>query len=217
MSRIVVSLRLARMKALPGCCARGPQIFLARGLEMKTVNLLIPLVASLVAPWVQADAIVKTPRTAASATAGQLSTNVQHALARFIAGCSAHDAQILDSVTTEDVRIEYSLDAPGRYLTLDAISLADDCGIDVASGGSSLRAMWIYPTNDQSVAFVQFDVTSDSSGALKRQLALVEMRGEKIARLLSFSPPSNALVTVTGAASPSLTRRAAARQATGSE
>jgi 4-diphosphocytidyl-2C-methyl-D-erythritol kinase len=87
----------------------------------------------------------------------------------------------------------------------------------VASGGSSLRAMWIYPTNDQSVAFVQFDVTSDSSGALKRQLALVEMRGEKIARLLSFSPPSNALVTVTGAASPSLTRRAAARQATGSE
>jgi hypothetical protein len=186
---------------------------------MKTANLLIASVASLVAPWVQADPIVQTPRTAASAGAGQLTTNVQHALARFIVGCSSHDAQMLDSVTTDDVRIEYSLEVPGAYLTLDAISLADDCGITVEPGGARLRTMWIYPTSDQNAVFVQFETSGDTATAPpKRQLALVEMRGEKIARLLSFSPPANALVSARGAASPSLTRRAAAREATtGSE
>ena len=42
---------------------------------MKTVNVLIAAVASLAAPWVQADAIAKSPRTAAGAKAVQLSTN----------------------------------------------------------------------------------------------------------------------------------------------
>jgi len=189
-------------------------MFLAGGLEMKTAHVLIASVASLVAPWVQADAIAKTPRTAASANAGQLTTNVQHALARFIAGCSSHDAKILDSVTTDDVRIEYSLDTPGIYLTLDAISLADDCGMSSQAGGSHLRTLWIYPTNEPNAVFVEFDTTSDSSVApLQRQLALVEMRGAKIARLLSFSAPANTLVSARGAASPSLTVRAASREA----
>jgi hypothetical protein len=186
---------------------------------MKTATVLIASVASLVAPWVQADTIVETPRTAASTSASKLTKNVQYALARFIAGCSSHDAQILDSVITDDVRIEYSLDVPGTYLTLDAISLADDCGLNVESGAARIRTMWIYPTNDENAVFVQFDTAGDSSTApLRRQLALVEMRGEKISRLLSFSPPANALVSVRGAASPSLTRRAASREATtGSE
>ena len=170
---------------------------------MKTVNVLIASVASLAAPWVQADAIAKSPRTAPSAKAVQLNTNVRDALTRFIAGCSSHNAQLLDSVTTDDVRIEYSLNVPGTYLTLDAISLADDCGIDMESGGSHIRTMQIYPTNDEGVVFVEFDTTSDSSTVpLKRQLALVEMRGEKIARLLNFSPPANALLSESRAASP---------------
>jgi len=185
---------------------------------MKTVNVLIASVASLAAPWVQADGIAESPSTATSARAVQLNTNVRNALTRFIAGCSSHDAQLLDSVTTDDVRIEYSLSAPGTYLTLDAISLADDCGINMESGGSHIRRMQIYPTNDEDVVFVEFDTTSDSSPVpLKRQLALVEMRGEKIARLLNFSQPANALLSGRSA-SPSFTARAASREAaTGSE
>ena len=179
---------------------------------MKTVTVLIASLASLVATWVQADAIAKSPRTAAS-------TRVEQALTRFIAGCSSHDAQLLDSVTTDDVRIEYSLDAPGTYLTLDGISLAADCGINMESGGSHIRTMRIYPTNDENVVFVEFDTTNDSSTApLKRQLALIEMRGEKIARLLNFSAPANALINARGAGSPSLSVRAASREAgTGNE
>jgi hypothetical protein len=186
---------------------------------MKTVNVLIASVASLAAPWVQADGIAKSPPTATSARAVQLSTNVRNALTRFIAGCSSHDAQLLDSVTTDDARIEYSLNTPGTYLTLDATSLADDCGINMESGGSRIRTMQIYPTNDEDVVFVEFDTTSDSSNVpLKRQLALVEMRGEKIARLLNFSPPASALLSERGATSPSFTARAASRKAaTGSE
>jgi hypothetical protein len=203
------------------CCARNVRktSSFAGGLEMKTVNVLIASIASLVAPWVQADAIAKSPRTAASARAVQLRTNVQDALTRFVAGCSSHDAQLLNSVTTDDVRIEYSLDTPGMYLTLDAISLAADCGINMGSGGSHIRTMQIYTTNDENVVFVEFDTTSDSSTVpLKRQLALVEMRGEKIARLLNFSPPANTLLSERRAASPSFTARAASREAaTGSE
>jgi hypothetical protein len=185
---------------------------------MKTVTMLIASVASLAAPWVQADAIANSPRTASSAKAVQLNTNVRDALTRFIAGCSTHDAQLLDSVTTDDVRIEYSLNAPGTYLSLDAISLADDCGINMESG-SHIRTIQIYPTNDENVVFVEFDTTNDSSIVpLKRQLALIEMRGAKIARLLNFSQPANALLSGRRVASPSFTARAASRAAaTGSE
>jgi hypothetical protein len=117
-------------------------------------------------------------------------------------------------VTTDDVRIEYSLNAVGTYLTLDAIALADDCGINMESGGSHIRTMQIYPTSDEDVAFVEFETTSDSSTVpLRRQLALVEMRGEKIARLLNFSPPSNALLSEKAAASPSFTARTGSRSA----
>jgi hypothetical protein len=184
---------------------------------MKTVNVLIASVATLAAPWVQADAIAKPARTAPSARAVQLNTNARDALTRFIAGCSSHDAQLLDSVTTDDVRIEYSLGAPGTYLTLDAISLADDCGINMESG-SHIRTMQIYPTNDENVVFVEFDTTSDSSNVpSQRQLALVEMHGEKIARLLNFSQPTNALLSARRTASPSFTAHAATREAAGSE
>ena len=146
------------------------------------------------------------PRALQQAQRPSSRTTVQHALPRFIAGCSSHDAQLLNSVTTDDVRIEYSLDAPGTYLTLDATSLADDCGINMEAGGSHIRTMWIYPTNDENVVFVEFDTTSDSSMApLKRQLALIEMRGEKIARLLNYSPPAKALLSARGPASPSFT------------
>jgi hypothetical protein len=186
---------------------------------MKTVNVLIASVASLVAAGVQADAIAKSPPAAAGAEAGQLSTKFQHALTQFIAGCSSHNSQLLNSVTTDDVRIEYSLDTPGTYLTFDAISLDIDCGINMESGGSQIRAMRIYPTNDEDVVFVEFDTTSDSTMApSKRQLALIEMRGEKIARLLNFSPPTKALVSARGVASPSFTAHANSREAaTGSE
>jgi hypothetical protein len=79
--------------------------------------------------------------------------------------------------------------------------------------------MQIYPTNDENVVFVEFDTTNDSSIVpLKRQLALIEMRGAKIARLLNFSQPANALLSGRRVASPSFTARAASRAAaTGSE
>jgi hypothetical protein len=74
--------------------------------------------------------------------------------------------------------------------------------------------MQIYPTNDENVVFVEFDTTSDSSSVpLKRQLALVEMRGAKIARLLNFSQPANALLSVRRVAPPSFTAHAASRDA----
>lgn len=179
---------------------------------MKTANVLIASVACMLAPYVQADPSA-APSTATNDRA-ELISRVQRTLTAFVAACSAHDAHRLDTVTTDDARVEYALETPGAYLTLDATSLPADCGIGMRSEGSHIRRLWIYPTNDANAVFVEFEATNDFSTAPpRRQLALVEMRGARIARLLNFSAPPNALFSADETASPSFSTNAAVREA----
>jgi hypothetical protein len=201
------------MEAQKSCVAMTSTYLslLEGGFDMKTINVLIASGACMFAPWVQADSSA-TSRTTTNERA-ELTSQVQRTIAAFVAACSAHDAQRLDSITTDDVRIEYALETPGAFLTLDATSLPTDCGIGVRSEGSISR-LWIYPTNDANAVFVEFDATSDSSSPPRRQLALVEMRDAQIARLLNFSAPPDALLGAEKTAQPSFSANAAAREAT---
>jgi hypothetical protein len=132
------------------------------------------------------------PQTAAARKWADLIGRTERALGGYAAACASSDGPALTRVTTDDLRIEYTLGEPGTYLTVGSNAPAG-CG---AMRGLSSRTsnVWIFPTNS-AVVFVQFDAPTAANAPSQRQLALVEMRGDRIARITNFSAPPPALTT----------------------
>jgi hypothetical protein len=113
----------------------------------------------------------------------------------FIAACAAQDGGRLARLTTDDLRVEYALDTPGTYYAIDASDSATECSA-LSGMRIELSSVRLYPTADQEAMFVQYE----RGGELeifenRQQLALIELRDQRIARILSFSPPSGVVVT----------------------
>ena len=154
----------------------------------------------------QASDTAQVPRTAAARAAGDLIARTERAITGYVSACASRDVKRLTGLTTDDVRVEFTLDEPGTYLTLTSDSLLASCVPGVSPGKGR---MWIFPTNDPNAVFVQYDLSVSSSKATTRQLALVEMRGEQIARMRNFGPISAATVastTLLAAATPCAAR-----------
>ena len=161
---------------------------------MKSHNLFIPALGTMLTfatgATLAADVAAQVPRTAAAQTAADLISSVERAITGYVAACVSRDARGLNSVTTEDVRIEYALDTPGTYFSLDANSLIADCAANTPADNSESHVsnLWIFPTHDSNAVFVQYDAPAGSAETLShRQLALVEMRGDRISRMLNFA------------------------------
>jgi hypothetical protein len=173
---------------------RSPYIPTAGEIAMKSCNLIFVPLGALFALAANADVTAKTPRIAAAQNAAGVISHAQRAVTSFVAACASRDAVRLNSVTTDDVRIEYALEDPGSYLSVDAASLITACAAqaDASSTGPRIANLWIFPTSDASTVFVQYDLTAGAEGPPHRQLALVELRGERIARMLNYSgaPPA---------------------------
>jgi cytochrome c len=172
-------------------------------------HLLIPaLGAALIltaTAAISADGQVHVPSTTAAQNSARLISSAERAIDRFVAACAARDARGLSNVTTGEVRVEYALDDPGTYLSMDASSLVAACAASTSAAktGSRVSNFWIFPTNDPNTVFVQYDAPGESSDATThRQLALVEMQGDRIARMLNFAAVPRSFVAgiVRGAA-----------------
>ena len=154
----------------------------------------------------QASETAHVPRTAAARAAEDLIARTERAITGYVAACASRDVKRLTGLTTDDVRVEFTLDEPGTYLTLTSDSLMASCVPGVSPGRGR---MWIFPTNDANAVFVQYDLSVSSAKVATRQLALVEMRGEQIARMRNFGPISAATVastTLLAAATPCAAR-----------
>ena len=172
---------------------------------MKCHNLFIPTLGAVLTlaadVALSADVAAQVPRTAAAQTASDLISRAELAITDFFAACVSRDAQGLNNVTTNDVRIEYTLDDPEAYLSMDACSLIADCAANTPAGDSEshVSILWIFPTGDANAVFVQYDAPTGSAETMShRQLALVEMRGDRISRMLNFAavPPFSVASTV---------------------
>lgn len=137
----------------------------------------------------------RVPVIDAARPAAALISRADRAIRRYLDACrSNHDA--LD-IVTGDARIEYTLDDPGALLSLDASSIFASCA---SAGTSDAQAvnLWIFTTGEENAVFVQYDI--QSSGPERkpplatRQIALVEMRGERIHRMRNFGAPPELLV-----------------------
>ncbi|RPH54881.1 MAG: hypothetical protein EHM84_00715, partial [Lysobacterales bacterium] len=89
---------------------------------MRSCNLIFVPLGVLLALGANADVTAKTPRVAAAPNANLIS-QAERAITSYVAACATHDAPRLTSATTDDVRIEYALEDPGTWPSLDAASL----------------------------------------------------------------------------------------------
>jgi len=64
--------------------------------------------------------------------------------------------------------------AMNRYFTHDALS-------------ARVSNLWIYPTNDSSSVFVQYEIRDAGGNSSQRQLALIELRGQEITRIVDLA------------------------------
>jgi hypothetical protein len=152
---------------------------------MKTCKSLVVTVFALAfaADAANASELAQVPQTAAAKAAAGVILKVERAIIDYLSACASNDAQDLQGVLTEDARIEFAMDEPGTYLSIDASSWGADCAAQISN-------LWIFPTLDADAVFVQYDVPASSGALQERQLVLVEMRGERIARMVNFSGSS---------------------------
>ncbi|MBS0419699.1 MAG: hypothetical protein JSR66_18460 [Proteobacteria bacterium] len=47
--------------------------------------------------------------------------------------------------------------------------------------------LWIYPTNDSNSVFVQYELQDADGNRSQRQLALIELRGQQISRIVDLA------------------------------
>jgi hypothetical protein len=63
--------------------------------------------------------------------------------------------------------------AMNRYFVRDALA-------------ARVSNLWIFPTNDLSSVFVQYELRDPNGQGSRRQLALVELKGEEITRIVDL-------------------------------
>jgi ketosteroid isomerase-like protein len=115
----------------------------------------------------------------------------ERAVTSYISAWVARDAERLSRVMTNDAVVDFALDEPGTYLTVDAAALINDCASCTPrmDSGARIANLRVYPTHDPNAVFVQYETISDSAGRTENQLALVELKGERIAHVRNFSAP----------------------------
>jgi len=133
-----------------------------------------------------------TPEAAASAS---LIARAGRALREYVAACSTDD-EALAHTATGDAMVEYALAKPGTYLQVEAAALCANRpdGTLQTRSETHISSLWIYPTRDSNTVFVNytidFDVRSPSELPDSEHLALLEMRGDQIAKLRHFGTVS---------------------------
>jgi hypothetical protein len=131
------------------------------------------------------------PQTAAAKSSAALLSRAERAFNGFVAACASGDAKEASTVTMRDLQLETQLDEPNGYSRLEARSMTARCRA-VGGRGASVSNLWIYPTNDDTSVFVHYTVKLPGA-APQAQLALMEMRGERISRMVTFANPPSRL------------------------
>lgn len=160
---------------------------------MSMRKFLILSAGAMLAFGVHANEASKQP-SAIEARIASTMAGIEHAISEFIAACASNDANRLSEITTADVRIDYALENPGTYYGVDATSLATECPL--ASAAAQLANLHIYPTGEEDVVFVEFDMANLATPALvKSHLAIVEMQAHRIARVVHLSSPPDVVIS----------------------
>jgi hypothetical protein len=169
-------------------------------MRLPNAILIATLMLSMNSMTTLAADSVNASATSASEVNADAISRADHALRDYLLACSVHDAQAIGRAVTADAVFEYVLEEPGSYLTIDATSLRAHCAVEDRAGESPLRIsnLRIFPTSDSNAVFVRYTTPAvgDSPRAVdhselpattSEHLALIELRGDRIAKLRDFT------------------------------
>jgi hypothetical protein len=155
------------------------------------------IVAALMLLTNSFTALAADPTTVPAISQSRVNADVisraDHAVRDYVLACSARDGSAIGRAVTSDAVFEFALDEPGSYLSVDATSLRALCAGEESAAVSQVRIsnVWVFPTGDANSVFVRYTIspaaTLQSGTAEAEHLALVEMRGDRIAKLRDFT------------------------------
>lgn len=138
------------------------------------------------------DCTTGTTAISAEQDSADFIARVREALSHYVAACAIHDLPAMSDYLTSFAAIEYSTADAGRFTALDAHA-ADTCweGPSVSRGRSSDSPFVIYLTSELHALLVQYPLTVGSGNGARsiQDLALVEIDGNRIARIRDYAAP----------------------------
>jgi hypothetical protein len=157
------------------------------------LSLAATVLLTLTAHTGFAEEPARIPLTTHAAASSDLVARADRALHAYVAACSSGDDEALGRIVTSDAVVEYALEEPrnlprGRGGRADGQLLGQCRGYEK---GGHISNLWIFPTNDSNVVFVQYTIDSDVRTPAQlpdsEHLAVLEMRGDRIVKMRNFT------------------------------
>ncbi|HWS69821.1 MAG TPA: hypothetical protein VN325_44215 [Steroidobacteraceae bacterium] len=131
-----------------------------------------------------------------TARAASLSSSTRRAVNEFVDAYASRNSAGLAQATTGDFEVQYGLAQAGTYVSVDEDALIAswrDAGVNSARDGHSTIA--IFPTADAHVVFVTYRTPGDAGS---ERIALLELRGHRVARARDLITPAPEFIELAG-------------------
>ena len=167
---------------------------------MKTGILGLGLTLSaaiLTAPAGAADHADSSVMGTTRAAAASLSSTTRRAVNEFVDAYANRNSAALAHATTGDFEVQYGLAQTGTYVTVDEDALIAswrDAGVN-SSARDEHPTIAIFPTADAHVVFVTYRTPGDAGS---ERIALLELRGHRVARAHDLIAPAPEFLELAG-------------------
>lgn len=142
----------------------------------------------------------RAPSSSQAVEQAGLIAAAERALRACVAAYSAADPEAMMRVFTRDAIVECALGESGTYVLVEVTKLI---GADVGSSMprrsvARISNLWITPTTHRNSVFVHYTLDALLSANFRESehLALIEMRGDRIARIRDFNADAAIASTV---------------------
>jgi hypothetical protein len=138
-----------------------------------------------------------TSALGAGKAAVSISSSTRQAVSEFVDAYANRDGAGLAQTTTADFEVQYGLAQSGTHVTVDADALATywrDAGLNSSvRDGHSTAA--IFPTSEANVVFVTYRIPGDAGSG---RIAVLELRGDRVARAYDLIAPAPEFIELAG-------------------
>jgi hypothetical protein len=152
--------------------------------------------AILAAPAGAADHPASSPSQTAR-SAASLSSTARRAVNEFVDAYANRNSAGLARATTGDFEVQYGLAQTGTHVTVDEDALITswrDAGVD-SSARNEHWTVAIFPTADAHVVFVTYRSPGDAGS---ERIAVLELRGNRVARAHDLIAPAPEFIELAG-------------------
>jgi hypothetical protein len=186
-------------KRLPGPAGYGLELEECRLMNRSILGLAATVVLTMTVQTGSGAEPAHVPATPRAAASANLIDRAERALRDYVAACSTGDDEAIARIVTSDAVVEYALEEPGTYLEVEAATRSVKHSGYAEQTGTHISNLWIFPTIDSNAVFVQYTTSSDVRSPAQlpdsEHLALLEMRGDRIAKMRNFSADAGDLST----------------------